>query len=273
MYPKESFLSTPLQWRFHIDTKFTRTDLYLQITTYRAQGLRSTTPLDLTLSSLSISNTYLDRALYHGIPFIFLVLSKDNKLVSYSEILFLCVLVESSIWTFPDFRIFAQGTDREGHDSAARSNIQYSYSDKETGENIEVVLPISKGYAHGKIAYFVATDASNNETANSIFENTGWHVNFAPILTQLSNSELSQGYEFLNGIRGLGAFGFQLPVASSTPDDENYSPLVHLNLVRWNENATISILKSALEIILANHKGDLQIIPTNITINSPAVIW
>lgn len=169
--------------------------------------------------------------------------------------------------------MFAQGTDREAHDSAARSNIQYSYSDNETGENIEVVLPISKGYAHWKIAYFVATDASNNETANSIFENTGWHVNFAPILTLLSNSELSQGFEFLNGIRGPGAFGFQLPVASSAPDDENYSPLVHLNLVRWNENATISILKSALEIILANHKGDLQIIPTNITIISPAVIW
>jgi hypothetical protein len=136
-----------------------------------------------------------------------------------------------------------------------------------------VVLPISKGYAHGEIAYFVATDASNNETANSIFENTGWRVNFAPFLTQVPNGELSQGYEFLNGIRGQGAFGFQLPVASSTPDDENYTPLVHLNLVRWNENATTSILKSAPEIILANHKGDLQIIPTNITINSPAVIW
>jgi hypothetical protein len=35
----------------------------------------------------------------------------------------------------------------------------------------------------------------------------------------------------LNGIRGQGASGFQLPVACSTPDDENYSPLVHLNLV------------------------------------------
>jgi len=183
------------------------------------------------------------------------------------------VLVECSIWTSPDFRIFAQRTDREAHDSAARSNIQYSYSDNETGENIEVVLPISKGYAHGKIAYFVATDASNNETANSIFESTGWHGNFAPILTLLSNSELSQGFEFLNGIRGPGAFGFQLPVASSTPDDENYSPLVHLNLVRWNDNVTISLLKSTPEIVSASQKGDLQIIPTNITINSPAVSW
>jgi len=184
------------------------------------------------------------------------------------EIFFLCALVECSIWTFPNFRIFAQ----DGHNSAARSNIHCPYNN-ETGENIEVVLPVSKGYTHGRVAYFVATDASDNETANSIFENTGWHVNFAPILTQLSSSEQSQGFEFLNGMTGPGAFGFQLPVASSTPDDENYSPLVHLNLVRWNENATISILMSAPEIISANEKGELQIVPTNITINSPAVIW
>jgi len=201
--------------------------------------------------------------LYHGVPFIFLVLSKHNKLISYLEIFFLCVLV--------DFRIFAQGTDRDEHNSAANSNIYYPYNNDETGENIE--FPVSKGYAHGRVAYFVATDASDNETANSIFENTGWLVNFAPILAQLSSSEQSQGFEFLNGVTGPGAFGFQLPVASSTPDDENYSPLVHLNLVRWNENATISILMSAPEIISANEKGELQIVPTNITINSPAVIW
>jgi hypothetical protein len=89
----------------------------------------------------------------------------------------------------------------------------------------------------------------------------------------LYNSQLSQGFEFLNGIKGLGAFGFQLPVASSTPADEDYNPLVRLNYVLWNENTTISILKSVPDIILASQKGDLQIIPTNITINSPAVLW
>lgn len=187
------------------------------------------------------------------------------------EIFILCVLVACSIWIFPDFHTFVQGT--EEHDPAANSNGHYVDSYNETKENDEKVLPISSGYVHGKVAYFVATDASNNDTANSIFENTGLRVNFAPILTQLPESKLSQGFEFLNGVRGQGAFGFQLPVASSIPDDENYNPLVHLNLVRWNENATISILKSVPEIILAYHKGDLQIIPTNITINSPAVIW
>ena len=174
--------------------------------------------------------------------------------------------------TLNDFHTFAKGIDLEEHDQVASSYI-YPPSYNETRENDNVILPISKGYSHGKVAYFIATDASSNETANSIFENTGWHVNYAPILSQLPNTGLSQGYEFLNGIKGRGAFGFQLPVASSTPDDENYNPLVHLNLVKWNDNATINVLKSAPEIILANQQGDLQIIPTDITINSQAVIW
>ena len=189
------------------------------------------------------------------------------------EIFFLWALVECSIWSFSGFRIFVLGTDWNEHNLAAILDPHNPYSSNETGENDQVQLPVSQGFVNGKVAYFVATDASNNETANSIFENTGWHVNFAPRLTQLPNSQLSQGFEFLNGIKGLGAFGFQLPVASSTPDDEDYNPLVRLNLIRWNENATISILKSVPEIILASQKGDLQIIPTNITINSPAVLW
>jgi hypothetical protein len=186
-------------------------------------------------------------------------------LIVYAGILFLWALVGCSIWSSSDFRISSLETDWKEHELAASTN--------ETGENNQVKLPVSKGFVNGKVAYFIATDTSNNETAKSIFENTGWHVNFAPVLTQLPISELSQGFEFLNGIRGLGAFGFQLPVTSSTPDDEDYNPLVRLNLVRWNENASVSILKSVREIILTSQKGDLQIIPTNITINSPAVMW
>jgi hypothetical protein len=194
-------------------------------------------------------------------------------LIVYAGILFLWALVGCSIWSSSDFRISSLETVWKEHELAASSEIHNSNSTNETEENNQVKLPVSKGFVNGKVAYFIATDASNNETAKSIFENTGWHVNFAPVLTQLPISELSQGFEFLNGIRGLGAFGFQLPVASSIPDDEDYNPLVRLNLVRWNENASVSILKSVREIILASQKGDLQIIPTNITINSPAVLW
>ncbi|MGH9950951.1 MAG: DUF7482 domain-containing protein [Nitrososphaeraceae archaeon] len=188
----------------------------------------------------------------------------------YGEITVLIVLVSCTVGTLLNSYTFAQAIDQQEHDRVARS---YGHYPLTSTEYDEVALPISKGFVDGKVAYFIATDASNNETANSIFENTGWRVNFAPILSQIPQTELSQGFEFLNGIQDQGAFGFQLPVSSSTPDEENYSPLVHLNLVRWNDNVTISVLKSTPEIISANQKGDLQIIPTNITINSPAVSW
>jgi hypothetical protein len=208
--------------------------------------------------------------LYHSILFVFPVLSNHLKSSTYGEITVLIVLVSCAVGTLLNSYTFAQGIDQQENEQGARS---YGHYPPTSIVYDEVALPISKGYVDGKVAYFIATDASNNETANSIFENTGWRVNFAPILSQIPQTDLSQGFEFLNGIQGQGAFGFQLPVSSSTPDEENYSPLVHLNLVRWNDNVTSSVLKSTPEIISANQKGDLRIIPTNITINSPAVNW
>lgn len=141
-----------------------------------------------------------------------------------------------------------------------------------TAPNSSISFPLSTGYVNGKIAHFIATDASNNQTAASIADNLGYKVNYAPSLTLIPESARQQGYEFLNGIKGEGAFGFQLPVASALPEDKGYSPIVQLNFVEWkNNNATVRELKSAQEIIAAQSDGDLQIIKTNILINSPAV--
>ena len=45
-----------------------------------------------------------------------------------------------------------------------------------------VSLFLAKGYVNGKIAFFIATDASDNQTAASITKNPGFKVNFAPAL-------------------------------------------------------------------------------------------
>src|SRR5919199_2620028 len=118
-----------------------------------------------------------------------------------------------------------------------------------------ISLLLAKGYVNGKIAFFIATDASDNGTAASITKNPGFKVNFAPALAFVPESARQQGYEFINGIRGEGSFGFQLPIASAVPGDKNYSPLVQMNFVKWNSNK--------------NNK--LTIAKTNIVINSPAV--
>ena len=80
-----------------------------------------------------------------------------------------------------------------------------------------------------------------------------------------------QGYDFLNGVKGDGSFGFQTPVANAIPGEKNYSPLIQLNLVKWNSGAKPAVLTSVGEIMNAQKNGQITIINTNIVINSPVV--
>ena len=135
-----------------------------------------------------------------------------------------------------------------------------------------ISIPLSKGYVNGKIAYFIATDASDSQIAASITNTTGFKVNYAPNLASTPESALQPGYVFVNGIKTTESpVGFQLGVSSALPGEKGYSPLSQLNYVKWNANATPRILKSAAEILEAQKNGELNIAKTNIVINSPAV--
>lgn len=134
-----------------------------------------------------------------------------------------------------------------------------------------VEIPLSKGYIDGKIAYFISTDASNEQAVQSITNNTGFPINHAPILAMTPESERGQGYLFLNGAKGAGPNGFQLPVANAVPGDKDYSPIWESNFVSWNDNATARELKSVEEILAAQNNGELTITETNTIVNSPAV--
>ena len=97
----------------------------------------------------------------------------------------------------------------------------------------------------------MVTYTSDSKTATSITERQGHKINFAPLLASIPNQYLQQGYDFLNGIRGEGPFGFQLPVGSALPGDDDYSPLIHLNLGNWTYGSKAKILKSTQEIVQA----------------------
>ncbi len=139
--------------------------------------------------------------------------------------------------------------------------------------NVSIDIPTSKGYIDGNIAYFIATDASDEHAVSSITNNTGFPVNYAPLLNNTPESIRGQGYVFLNGVQGEAPGGFQLPVANAVPGDKDYSPLWQTNFVKWNDNATARELKSVEEIIAAEKNGELTITETNIIINSPAIKW
>ena len=65
---------------------------------------------------------------------------------------------------------------------------------------------------------FIATDASDNQIALSITNNTGFKVNYAPNLALTPESARQQGYVFVNGIKTTESpMGFQLGVASALP--------------------------------------------------------
>jgi len=135
-----------------------------------------------------------------------------------------------------------------------------------------ISIHLSKGYVNGKIAYFIATDASDSQIAASITNSTGFKVNFAPNLALAPESARQQGYVFVNGIKTSGSpVGSQLGVASALPGEKGYSPLSQVNFVKWNTTATPRIMKSVAEIINAEKNGELNVVKTNIVINSPAV--
>jgi hypothetical protein len=167
--------------------------------------------------------------------------------------------------------------------NTSRTNIPSNNNTNYTGNMpaipASISLPLSRGYVNGKLAYFIATDASDNSTALEISRNLRFKVNFSPSLALIPESSRQQGYEFLNGVKGQGAFGFQLPVASKLPTDKDYTPIVQLNFVKWNYNNTsknhitntVRELKSVSEIMAAQRDNELSITRTNILINSPAV--
>jgi hypothetical protein len=139
--------------------------------------------------------------------------------------------------------------------------------------NVPIDIPLSKGYVDGNIAYFIATDASDKQAVSSITNDTGFPVNYAPLLTKTPELIRGQGYVFLNGVQGESPRGFQLPVANAVPGDEDYSPLWQTNFVKWNDNTTARELKSVEEIMTAQQNGELNITQTNIIVNSPAIKW
>lgn len=156
---------------------------------------------------------------------------------------------------------------------------QDSFAQDHSMDNLtssNVSIPVSTGFIDGKIANFIATDASTQEVASSVSNTTGFKVNYAPSLANTSESARQQGFVFLNGFSGEegGPLGSQLSVATAVPGDPDYSPLFEINYVHWNTNNTsdIRILKSADEIFDAQQNGELTITKSNVVINSPAIV-
>lgn len=144
---------------------------------------------------------------------------------------------------------------------------------KLSNANIPIDIPLLRSYVNGSDTFFISTDVSDEKTAAFLTEKTGFPVNYAPILASTPDSAKGNTYVFTNGVNGTGPFGYQVPVFGAKPGDEGYSPLLQINMVQWNSNASARELTSVQHIADAEQKGEISINKTDIVINHPAIKW
>jgi len=139
--------------------------------------------------------------------------------------------------------------------------------------SVPIDIPMEKGYENGHEIFFIATDVSDQKTADQLKKMTNFTVNVAPILSQTPEKARGQAYIFTNGVSGKGPNGFQPPVLNANPGNQSYSPLVQVNMVAWKDASSAKELKSIQEIMTAQQGGQLTVQKTDIIANHPAVKW
>ncbi len=181
------------------------------------------------------------------------------------EMLFLVVFF--SMITMPILGANAQ-TQSQSNMSSQTSSVL-----KLANTNVPIDIPLHKGYENGNEIYFIATDVSDKNTASLLTNQSGFKVNYAPILSQTPESAKGQVFVFTNGISGNGSQGFQNEVMNAKPGDKNYSPLFQVNLVKWNDNANVSEIKSVKQLNQSLQNNELTVNKTDIVVNHPVVKW
>ena len=82
-----------------------------------------------------------------------------------------------------------QGSDNATNiDNNNNANLGSNNSTENTTAPSTITLPLSKGFIDGKVAYFIATDASSKQIVSSVSNTTSFKVNYAPSLANTSQS-------------------------------------------------------------------------------------
>ena len=123
-----------------------------------------------------------------------------------------------------------------------------------------VTLALHRAAVDGADAYFVRTDASDQDYADE------QQVVFVPRLRALAEEGLAgAAYVFGDGPAD------QPVVLSSEPGRDDYTPAVEIHRVRWDGEPRI--LRSATEVQDAAEGGELTVDASGIVVNAPLVVW
>ena len=134
-------------------------------------------------------------------------------------------------------------------------------------------VPPVKGIAEGQEIRFIHTEASDPQVADMLTNMMGSPVLVVPSLAQAPEAMLATVYVFQNGVRGEGPFGFQPDVFDNPPGADGYRPLRAVHLVRWRDEASARVLRSAAEVREAQARGELTVERPGAVVNMPFLTW
>jgi hypothetical protein len=144
---------------------------------------------------------------------------------------------------------------------------------KLSSASITVKIPLHLGFFNTSPVYYIITDTNDKKSATVISEKQKWKVGNSPTLSNLPKESLGKVYLFDNGIMGNGTNGFQNDVFSSTPAQDQYTPLRSVTHVIWNAGNATKILDSEKKILDANMTGKVKLNNIGIIINMPQIMW
>jgi len=144
---------------------------------------------------------------------------------------------------------------------------------KLSSASVTAKIPLHLGFFNTSPVYYIITDTNDKKSATVISEKQKWKVGNSPILSNLPKESLGKVYLFDNGIMGNGTNGFQSDVFSSTPAQDQYTPLRSVIHVIWNVGNAHEILDSEKKIHDANMTGKVKLNNIGIIMNMPQIMW
>src|SRR3989337_1901011 len=157
--------------------------------------------------------------------------------------------------------------------NASAMEMKDSMMDKLTNTSVPVTIPLTKGYVKGSEVFYISTESSDKDLADSLTKLTGFRVAYTPALQKTPADALAQIYAFKHGIEGSVPLGFQPNLAASQPGDVNYSPIWAVNIVEWNEGVLPRELKSQTEVLDAQKNNEITVTVSGLIVNCPFVQW
>ena len=118
----------------------------------------------------------------------------------------------------------------------------------------------------GRTVYYIVTDATPSGPAETMGV-----VSSPSSAGLIAHSGAVDLFQFKNGIIGSGPLGFQPSIAGASLEDENYSPMWRIYLVKWNDPKSAKILETKSDID-SFHAEDMLSVSLARPVNSDYIV-